>query len=316
MKSIIKILGIIMILAVVSLSGCIGEDVVEANDAEVVIVDDVVDEIADEPVADESDHAVEVVNPVDDGPENNASDDNGNMVAGEDGTDGAYSTAEFASSLRKIANEAQVEYDVALNESEMATTAYNDAVNASEEATAAAEDLDDVADALFVTFNESYFEYEAPDVAALTEKFNAIADGLNASELAANTSALGIAKDEADEALIDDPLNTTLAETCYIVGIAFDEAAQFETDALSAGIMEAEQEIIDATAEITAYDVATQELADARQAVEDARELADELGDELPALEDAMNSANAHAEALKAIFDARDAEAKIVEAKI
>ena len=53
MKSIIKILGIIMILAVVSLSGCIGEDVPAENESDVVVIDEPVDVVVDEPVSDE-----------------------------------------------------------------------------------------------------------------------------------------------------------------------------------------------------------------------------------------------------------------------
>lgn len=90
MKSMFKILGIIMILAVVSLSGCIGEDVVADEETDVVIVDDVVDEIADEPVADD---AVEVVDQVDDEQEEvistpSSSGSSGDLVAGVDGSEG------------------------------------------------------------------------------------------------------------------------------------------------------------------------------------------------------------------------------------
>lgn len=100
MKSIFKIFGILMILAVVSLSGCIGEDVTVDDELDVVIVDDVVEETVGEPVADEIDDVVEVVESVEEADDTIVAGEpmviditessERHLVAGVDGKPGSY----------------------------------------------------------------------------------------------------------------------------------------------------------------------------------------------------------------------------------
>lgn len=281
MNNMFKILGIFLILAAVSMSGCIGEDVPADNVTDVVdgIVDDVIDEPADDVVDDAvEDTSNEVVDESDTVDESNNSDDpifwkdiaksgTGQGSNNDDATTVEDDPAEEELSELELA---QVAYNYALaavNDAMDARDAAEDNVTITETDATELEDavitlaanetyLGFVADAesLNVTANEAEEEYTLAQIAL--ETYNGPSEAWNGT-LAAHELATRIAAEEA---------RTLSDEAALIPEGMMDEA----TDAANAARVLANEAAL-------ALEEAEAEVTRCNQAAEEAKELLDEL---------------------------------------
>lgn len=203
MKSIMKLFGILMILAVVSLSGCIGEDVTADEESYVVIEDVLVEDSAEEPIADESDDAVEIIDPVEDNPDDviiSKPSPSGNLVAGVDGSSGHGDEIKAKREAAEAAKIAAEEAERVRLEALSATLPA--AINASEEASLAAFEAEAI-------YNGACYLLAATEEA--TEEANAILISASATTLEVESrllasmeliDALEIVCDEAEANLL------------------------------------------------------------------------------------------------------------------